>query len=81
MPADARLLARCEPEFEFLPGWTENIRAARRFEELPANARSYVQRIEALLETPVSLIGVGPDRMETITRSVEHRTGRRAMSS
>jgi adenylosuccinate synthase len=67
-PAHTHLLERVEPIFEMLPGWTEEIRDVRRFEDLPAAARAYVQRIEALVGVDVSLIGVGPDRLQTLLR-------------
>ncbi len=58
------------PIYEELPGWFEDISACREFAELPANARAYVERIEELTGAPVSAIGVGPGRDETITRTV-----------
>ncbi|GAA4821197.1 adenylosuccinate synthase [Tomitella cavernea] len=56
------------PVYEELPGWFEDITHIRSFEELPANARRYVERIEELAGAPVSCIGVGPGRDETIVR-------------
>ncbi|QDQ98415.1 adenylosuccinate synthase [Tomitella fengzijianii] len=56
------------PVYEELPGWFEDITHMRTFEELPANARRYVERIEELAGAPVSCIGVGPGRDETIVR-------------
>jgi adenylosuccinate synthase len=58
------------PVYEELPGWFEDISACRSFDELPANARAYVERLEELIGAPVSAIGVGPGRDETITREV-----------
>ncbi len=68
LPASVSSLERAEPIIEFLPGWSEELRSVRRFEDLPKNARDYVQRIEALIGVPVSLIGVGPDRSQTLVR-------------
>ncbi|MFV1994378.1 MAG: adenylosuccinate synthase [Verrucomicrobiales bacterium] len=59
---------RCTPEYEELPGWQEDTTACRRYQELPANARAYLDRISELTGAPVSLIGVGPDREQTISR-------------
>ena len=56
------------PIYEEMPGWSEDITAARTFEELPANARAYVERVEELSGAFVSAIGVGPGRDETIVR-------------
>ena len=65
-PADLKVLAACEPVCEVLPGWREDISGIRRFEDLPENARSYLRRIEALIETPIRIVSVGPGRKETI---------------
>lgn len=61
-------LERVTPVFEELPGWTEDVTAARSVEELPANARAYVERVEQLAGIPASILSVGPDRAETIER-------------
>jgi len=65
-PADAHLLARCRPVYETLPGWRQDISGARKLSDLPANARRYVDRLAELLELPVSIVSVGPDRAQTI---------------
>jgi adenylosuccinate synthase len=54
------------PVYEELPGWDEDITAARSMEDLPKNARRYVEAIEAMTSAPMSVIGVGPGRDETI---------------
>ena len=59
---------RVEPIIEMIPGWSEDLRSVRRFEDLPANTRQYVERIESLLDVPVSLLGIGPDRSQTLVR-------------
>jgi adenylosuccinate synthase len=68
MPPDSEILAACRPIYTELAGWSEDIRGARTLEDLPAAARGYVQRIEALLGVPIALISVGPGREETILR-------------
>ncbi|MGV0636166.1 adenylosuccinate synthase [Mycolicibacillus trivialis] len=68
MPMTQSELARAEPIYEELPGWWEDISGAREFGELPAKARDYVARLEELAGAPVSCIGVGPGRDETIVR-------------
>ena len=55
-----------KPIYEELPGWTEDISSARSMEELPVNARAYVERLEELSGAPISAIGVGQDRDATI---------------
>jgi len=67
-PADARRLERTEPVIEVLPGWRENLRPVRRFEELPEATQSYIARIESLVGTGVSIAGVGPERSQTLIR-------------
>jgi adenylosuccinate synthase len=70
MPMTQTDVHHAVPVYEELPGWFEDISACRTFEELPANAQAYVQRIEELTGAPVSAIGVGPGRDETIAREV-----------
>jgi adenylosuccinate synthase len=65
-PSDAFLLERCRPVYETLPGWKQDVSAARRPSDLPANARRYVDRLAELLGLPVSIVSVGPDREQTI---------------
>ena len=55
-----------KPIYEYLPGWKEDISKARSLEDLPANARSYVKYLEDISGAPMSAIGVGPGRDETI---------------
>ena len=68
MPMTQSDIARAEPVYEELPGWWEDISAAREFGDLPAKARDYVLRLEELAGAPVSCIGVGPGRDQTIVR-------------
>ena len=67
-PADAARLERAKPVLEFMPGWSEDLRGVRRFEELPATVLAYIDRVEQLVEAPVSIVGVGPERTETLLR-------------
>jgi adenylosuccinate synthase len=67
VPANLRLLANCRPVYEEMDGWTEDIRGAKRIEELPRNTRRYVERLEDLAGVRMVLISVGPDRDETIS--------------
>ncbi len=63
---DAQALSGATPVYETLPGWTEDIRAARSLEDLPTNARAYLRRIEELVGVPLAVVSVGPGRNETI---------------
>ncbi len=66
LPVGAEDVARCEPIYEFMPGWSENTFGVKRWEELPLNARNYLKRLEALCEVPVDIVSTGPERDETI---------------
>ena len=69
-PTDTRTLSEIKPVYEMLPGWNDDITNCKTFEELPANAQSYVKYIEQTLNVPVALIGVGADRNQTINRGM-----------
>ena len=56
------------PVYETLPGWTEDLSGARRFEDLPPTCQAYVARLEELCGVRISGIGVGPGREQTIVR-------------
>ena len=64
-PANLDQLRRCKPIFEELPGWTEDITGCRSLEELPENARNYLERISELCGVHISIFSVGPDREQT----------------
>jgi adenylosuccinate synthase len=65
-PADQRVLEKCRPIYEEMEGWKRPTTQARRFADLPLQARGYVERIAQLSRAPVSLISVGPERESTI---------------
>lgn len=67
-PVTIEELENCEPVYEELPGFTEDISQARAFEDLPENCRKYVLRIEELAGCHVEMIGVGPGRDQDIYR-------------
>ena len=64
MPMNQTDFHHATPIYEYLPGWWEDISGCRTFEELPANARRYVERVEELIGARISAIGVGPGRDE-----------------
>jgi adenylosuccinate synthase len=66
MPVNQSDFHHAVPIYEYLPGWWEDISGVRTVEELPANARAYVDRVEQLSGARVSAIGVGPARDATI---------------
>jgi adenylosuccinate synthase len=65
-PGDAFLLERCRPVYELMPGWKAPISDSRRLADLPAAARRYIDRLATLLDLPVTIVSVGPDREQTI---------------
>jgi adenylosuccinate synthase len=65
-PVDSDALARCEPVYEELPGWTTSTVGLELVEGLPPAARRYLERLEELVGAPVDIVSTGPDRRETI---------------
>lgn len=66
IPSESGRLDRCKPIYREFEGWEEDISSCRHRDELPENARKYVQAIEEFAGVPVSVISVGGDRDETI---------------
>ncbi len=69
-PIDAEDWERCTPVFEEMPGWSEDISHARSLEDLPSQARAYLDRISEITETPIGIVSVGPDRQQTMVCAV-----------
>ena len=67
-PADLRMLTAAEPIYETLPGWSTPTKGATSLEQLPAEARRYVKRLEEVAGVPCAIISTGSDRAETIVR-------------
>ena len=65
-PYGAEAMAQCEPEYEMLDGWQESTSGIRRYDELPANAKAYLDRLSALSGLPIDLISTGAEREHTI---------------
>ena len=65
-PSALNVLEQCQPIYEELPGWSEDITAVQDADDLPENARAYVKRVEELVETPVQIVSVGAGRENTI---------------
>lgn len=66
VPSNPRVLARCRPVYEEMPGWMSRTRDVKRFEDLPREARAYIARLEELTGVPVGLLSVGPRRDATM---------------
>jgi adenylosuccinate synthase len=67
-PSHLADLEGCQPVYETLPGWSEDITGARTWEELPKAARAYVDFLERQIRVPIAIVSVGPDRTQTISR-------------
>ena len=70
-PESTTDLARCKPIYEEVPGWTEDITEVKDYDDLPENARDYVEKLEDLLGVEISAVSVGPGREQTIFRDME----------
>jgi len=66
LPMGADNISRCIPIYETLPGWTDSTVGMTRYEQLPFNARFYLQRIEQVTGVPIHIISTSPDREHTI---------------
>lgn len=67
-PPSLTELAKCEPVYEEMPGWEGDISSVKTYDELPANAKKYIARIEELTDCKVVMVGVGPSRDQNIER-------------
>jgi len=67
-PSDLSQLAACEPVYESMPGWDAPTKGAKRFADLPENARRYIARLEQVSGVPAAIVSTGSDRDDTILR-------------
>ena len=67
-PTDVFIHKYLEPIYETMPGWKTPISDIRTYEDLPENAKKYIERVEDLIGAPIGIISVGPDREQTIAR-------------
>jgi len=65
-PIGADAFEACEPIYEELPGWSESTVGAKKYDDLPDNAKAYLKRIEDVIGAPIDIVSTGPDREETI---------------
>lgn len=70
-PASADEFETAEPVYEVWDGWKQDISSARSWKDLPGNSRAYLARVEELLGARITMVGVGPDRAQTILRGGE----------
>jgi len=67
--SDSTLMEQAEPVIEYMPGWKQELREARSIQQLPAETREYISRLETLIGVPISIASVGPERTQTLMRS------------
>ncbi len=65
-PTDVYTHKYFEPVYEIMPGWEKDITEIKEYDKLPENAKKYINRLEDILEVPISIVSVGPDRTQTI---------------
>ena len=65
-PADVFIHKYLEPVYEVHKGWMTDISAVKQYDNLPENCKKYLSRLEEILEVPISIVSVGPDRSQTI---------------
>ncbi len=68
-PQSLKVLAECEAIYEEMPGWQEDLTTISSYEQLPIEAKKYVERIEELTKVPLTILAVGPGRTQTIIRN------------
>lgn len=67
-PQSQKIFTKCEPIYEEMPGWQEDLTQIKRFEDLPKNAQNYIRRLEELSGVQATIVAVGPGREQTIVR-------------
>lgn len=67
-PANLTRLSLAKPVYETVPGWSEDLTEANDFKDLPQNAQNYVRKVEKYIGKPITFVGVGPKRSQTIFR-------------
>ena len=66
LPSGADAVSKCVPQYESMPGWSESTFGITSYDELPLNARNYIERLADLAQVPIDMVSTGPDRAHTI---------------
>jgi adenylosuccinate synthase len=66
LPLDADDIVACQPIYEHFTGWTEPTVGLTQWDQLPLNARRYLERIQQCMDAPIDMVSTGPDREQTI---------------
>ena len=69
--SNIKVLQGCQPVYEELDGWWDDLAKIKAYDQLPNNAKRYLRRIEELLKVPISIISIGPKREQTIVARSE----------
>ncbi|MFZ0014322.1 MAG: adenylosuccinate synthetase, partial [Acidimicrobiia bacterium] len=65
-PSQQSVLYHCEPVYDELPGWREDITAVREYSDLPEEARGYIEYVQDAVEAPIRWVSVGPERSQLV---------------
>lgn len=68
LDGDAEFYRKLKPVYEVMDGWNENLSGIKKYEDLPKNARKYIERIEKIVGVPIKYVSTGPERESTIKR-------------
>ena len=74
LPLDADDIVACQPIYESFPGWSEPTVGLTRWEQLPVNARRYLERVQQRIDAPIDMVSTGPDREQTILLRHPYKT-------
>ncbi len=66
LPSGSEAVAQCEPQYIEMPGWKSSTQGVRSLEELPQAARAYLDKLQELVEAPITIVSTGADRNDTI---------------
>lgn len=70
-PSSIKVLSKCEPVYEELPGWKSDTTRITSYSKLPRNAKNYLKRIQSLIKTKITLVSVGSERNQTFTKGAK----------
>lgn len=67
-PASLEALEKCEPIYEVMPGFDQDISSCKSYDELPAECKNYIEYLEKICDCPISMVGIGPARTQVLER-------------
>ncbi len=70
LPCHQTVLHKCRPEYIEIEGWKDDITGVKNYEDLPVQAKEYIETIEKVVKVPVSMVSVGPERSQIIIRDL-----------